>query len=574
MRWMISRGLLGLAALWLGLAPVSTVRAACADASVAARRLVVVLDAGPAMDAPATPFSTRRDDAELLLAALNERLAPGTTLEVLRYTPTPPQTFAAAIGAAAHALQVRSAPHSAIILIGAGMPAHPAAHAVAPEYPTLALDLADDAALAAWAGRHGVWYVPMAASRAQAFAERLAALDTTLRRFLPTAPQFACSPVAGAVHSLQIPAAWWALGLGCAGLLAIAARRLPRNRSVAAPQPVAAELRTATLHTSAHYADTPPNVDAAHALEHPPARAATPVVYRAWWRRRGNLEQRRIVTARGSPGMTTAVPIRRHGSGVLRPGRRLGAYVILWKLGVGGQAQSYLALGPGARRVVLKVAHPGAEAALYNEHAWLSRPTARHPHLVRLASGGAQATLGVNAGCAAQRSTWLALTYVPGQPLSAWMERRLLTLDQITTVALQTAQALNHLEQALGAVHQDVAPANLIVRRRWSGALSITLIDLGSAVGVAARYGTASGTEPYVAPERLLSPPAPPDPLSDIFALGVVLRRLTAGRIVPSELADLITAMTLPDPVQRRAAVPTWQAVVARLEGICKGVRA
>jgi serine/threonine protein kinase len=176
--------------------------------------------------------------------------------------------------------------------------------------------------------------------------------------------------------------------------------------------------------------------------------------------------------------------------------------------------------------------------------------------------------------------------------------------EQALLVALQAAQALDHLHRELGIVHQDVTPANLIVRCGWSGAVHTTLIDLGSAEAPEyPRRHVCYGAEPYIAPERLRDPSLPPDPQCDIFALGVVLQQLMpmqnakgkrqmaaqgipmrldisanagdatvtgilAAHGPPSDLADLIGAMTQPDVAQRRAAVPTMGHVVARLDGV------
>jgi hypothetical protein len=277
----------------------------------------------------------------------------------------------------------------------------------------------------------------------------------------------------------------------------------------------------------------------------------------------------RIVTERRrSDGALTAAATT-CGGVMLQPGTRLGAFVIVWNMGVGGQAGNYLALGSGLRRVALKVAHPGAEAALHDEHAWLSRPGARHRHLAQLAPYAAQDTVGISIGRAGVRHTWIALAYAPGRALADLLRRRRLRSDQALLVACQAAQALDHLHRAVGVVHQDVTPANLIVRCGWNGAIHTTLIDLGSAAAPEdPRRRACYGADPYIAPERLRDPSAPPDPQSDVFALGIVIQHLLANHAPLADLADLIAAMTHPAITQRRAAVPTMGAVVARLEGI------
>src|SRR2546429_303115 len=78
-----------------------------------------------------------------------------------------------------------------------------------------------------------------------------------------------------------------------------------------------------------------------------------------------------------------------------------------------------------------------------------------------------------------------------------------------------------------GIVHRDVKPANVIV----SGTGMVKVTDLGIAGSVEADPGDDGamyGTLPYVAPERLRGPSAGPP--ADVYALGVVLYEMLAGR--------------------------------------------
>ena len=116
-------------------------------------------------------------------------------------------------------------------------------------------------------------------------------------------------------------------------------------------------------------------------------------------------------------------------------------------------------------------------------------------------------------------------------------------------VALLLGQLLDALVavHARGLVHGDVKPANLLVR---DGARPHLLL---ADFGVAARSGRpapVAGTPSYLPPERLAG--ALPDPSQDVYAAGLVARRLLAGT---SPLTTLCDSMTRPEPARRPSAL-------------------
>lgn len=521
-----------------------------------AHAVAVVLEESVHMEAPGTPFSTHQRDAQLLITALEERTA--TTVLLFRYgQATSPTPFSAALAAAARTLTAQAGTHRTLVVITAGLPPDTALLQDAPAHPLLVIDLGGGSQTAAWAARSGAAYVPFQALQARELPARFAALNNALQINAPHAePTPPSIHTCGAPVQLTVegsPADWtqW-LPVGAGGMIGVLALTRLRRRRMSNAAPRTADTALYTMrHTSPPTSHTPP-----------PDNEYRSTIRRRrfeWARRRVN--PRPLMTARlGVPNADTPA-----GS-TLHPGTRIGAYVILRKLGVGGQAAGYLALGPGMRRVVIKVAHSASAAALHDEHAWLQRPAARHPHLMQAAPYAGADTLGIMLGPGGRRTTWIALAYTPGRSLTTW---RRLRLDQALHVALQTAAALDHLHRSVGVIHQDVTPANLIVRLRWNGTLHTTLIDLGAADEPALpRRRPCYGTGPYLAPERMHQPPPPPDPQSDIFALGVVLRALVAEQSIPASLSDLISAMTHPEVAERRAALPDMAAVIQRLEGI------
>ena len=97
---------------------------------------------------------------------------------------------------------------------------------------------------------------------------------------------------------------------------------------------------------------------------------------------------------------------------------------------------------------------------------------------------------------------------------------------------LQISSALDHAH-SIGIVHRDIKPANIIVTPNNETAY---LVDFGIAISkddsrklTAAGY--AMGTAGYLAPELLSGDPA--DHRADIYALGITLYEVLAGKRFP-----------------------------------------
>ncbi len=145
-----------------------------------------------------------------------------------------------------------------------------------------------------------------------------------------------------------------------------------------------------------------------------------------------------------------------------------------------------------------------------------------------------------------------------------------------------------------GLIHRDIKPANLWLTPEHGGRIKI--LDFGLARALAddvrlTQSGTIVGTPAFMAPEQGRGDNV--DHRCDLFSLGVVLYRLTTGRLpfrgestmavltslamdtpepprklvgeLPAELSDLIMQMLAKDPAQRPA---TARAVADRLQRI------
>jgi hypothetical protein len=128
---------------------------------------------------------------------------------------------------------------------------------------------------------------------------------------------------------------------------------------------------------------------------------------------------------------------------------------------------------------------------------------------------------------------FLAMEFLEGMALDDWLKKgRTPTLAQAVRIGRQIALGLAEAH-ACGLIHRDVKPGNVWLESRHQG--RVKLLDFGLARGGSeqdhqlTQSGTIVGTPAYMAPEQARGEKV--DHRADLFSLGVVLYRLTTGRL-------------------------------------------
>ena len=212
-------------------------------------------------------------------------------------------------------------------------------------------------------------------------------------------------------------------------------------------------------------------------------------------------------------------------------GQTLGHYRILEKIGSGGMGEVYRARDEQlGREVALKVlpaqllADDSARKLLIREARTAS--ALNHPNICTIHDVGE--TDGRN---------FIVMEYVRGRPLSEQIGEGGLPAEKVIRYGEQIADGLAHAHEH-GVIHRDLKTSNIMITpEARAKVLDFGLAKRHAIEGMTEQThsqdsrvdeGAGVGTMHYTAPEVLRGEPA--DARSDIWALGVVLYEMTAGK--------------------------------------------
>ena len=238
--------------------------------------------------------------------------------------------------------------------------------------------------------------------------------------------------------------------------------------------------------------------------------------------------------------------------------RHIGRYQVLDEIAAGGQGAVYRAFDPQTGQIVaLKVLHP----SLAGDRTYLDRfrreaslaSSIDHPNVTKIFE------VGESGG-----SHFMALEFLPESLGGVIQSGGPMQIERAADFAAQIAEGLG-AAHALGIVHRDVKPQNVLVSP--DGTLKVT--DFGIARGAALSTMTATGammgTPHYMSPEQCRGERA--DVRSDIYSLGCVLYQMLTGELPFSATTPLAVIRQhiddRPRPArQRRSDLPRSLASV------------
>ncbi|MCB9704769.1 MAG: tetratricopeptide repeat protein [Myxococcales bacterium] len=252
-------------------------------------------------------------------------------------------------------------------------------------------------------------------------------------------------------------------------------------------------------------------------------------------------------------------------------GRTFGRYLLLERLGEGGMGMVYAAYDPELdRKIALKLVragtseHGGARSRLLREAQAMARLS--HLNVVTVHDVGA-----------VDDQVFVAMEYIRGQTIDAWVEASAPTWQEIVAAFRQAGAGLAAAHTA-HLIHRDFKPQNVMISaegrvvvmdfglaRARSGKRPDEEEQLGrltsSALDLEITGGEAIlGTPAYMAPEQMEGAEA--DARSDLFSFCVTLWRCLyrqppfAGESF-LDLADNVTNGVL-DPPKDTRGVPNW----------------
>jgi len=206
-------------------------------------------------------------------------------------------------------------------------------------------------------------------------------------------------------------------------------------------------------------------------------------------------------------------------------------YRILEAIGHGGMGDVFLARDVVLERLVaLKVLRSTSDESFVDERRLLreARAAARaeHERIARVYDAGTW-----------KEQAFIAMEYVRGETLRAWMKTHRPTTNEIIAIIQQLLEGLQALHDR-GLIHRDVKPENVMVTPDGN----LRILDLGVARRVVIPDSTTAmvdapgslslgfgvGTPGYMAPEQWRHGEI--DARADLFALGVIGYELVAAR--------------------------------------------
>ena len=243
--------------------------------------------------------------------------------------------------------------------------------------------------------------------------------------------------------------------------------------------------------------------------------------------------------------------------------RTIGRYVVTGALGSGAMGTVYRAQDPLIERTVaIKVLaidmHTASESG-FRERFFREAKSAgslSHPNIVTIHDVGE-----------CNGTPYIAMEFLPGLTLRESLDSGVvLPVRKIIDIGMLVARGVDYAHQN-GVIHRDIKPANIMLAR--SG--TVKIMDFGIAVATDSGRtmpDAVLGSPRYMAPEQILN--APVDARTDVFALGVVLYEMLAGKdpfegsTIPAVMHKVLHVSPPPPASFNPDVPPALDAIVMR----------
>jgi eukaryotic-like serine/threonine-protein kinase len=232
-----------------------------------------------------------------------------------------------------------------------------------------------------------------------------------------------------------------------------------------------------------------------------------------------------------SPG---AAALAETGHTTTQP-KSIGSYQLIRKLGEGGMGQVWLAeqKEPIHRQVALKLIRVGLYDDAVLQRFYAERQSLAmmdHPSIAKV----------FDAGATSDGQPYFVMEHVPGQPMTAYCDRKQLKIRERLELFIKVCEGVQHAHQK-AVMHRDLKPANILVVE-VDGKPVPRIIDFGLAkaaspqldgetLALMTQPGGWVGTPGYMSPEQADPAVRDVDTRTDVYSLGAVLYELLTGSL-------------------------------------------